>query len=85
MSKTSKPNNVLNGKTSISPSQQTVDMMNRILTTKQLEDPTVQKVMEVIASDSFQKTVGTTRSTDAKRILPTLCLTRGNRGGKHGF
>ena len=55
MSKTSKPNNVLNGKTSISPSQQTVDMMNRILTTKQLEDPTVQKVMEVIASDSFQK------------------------------
>ena len=40
---------------SASPDQSMNDIMNRILTPEQREDPTFQKMMEVVASDSFQE------------------------------
>ena len=40
---------------SASSEQSMTDIMNRILTPEQREDPTFQRVMEVVASDSFRK------------------------------
>ena len=58
--KSSKPNKVPRAKASASGSssiQKMVDMMNGILPPDQREDPRVEKLMEIMASDSFQKQV----------------------------
>lgn len=57
--KSSNPNKVSKAKTpaTLSPMQKMADIMNRGLTPEQRESPTVQKLMEIIASDSFQEQV----------------------------
>ena len=52
------PNKVSKGKITSSPAprmQQTIDMMNRMLSPEQRKDPTAQKMMEIMASESFQQ------------------------------
>ena len=53
------PSGIPSDKSSASGSsgQSMNDIMNRILTPEQREDPTFQKVMEVVGSDAFQKQV----------------------------
>ncbi len=55
--KASAPSNVPSGEPAVSSSseQSMTDMMNRFLTPEQRENPTFQKVMKVMESDSFQK------------------------------
>ena len=55
--KASEPNEVASGESSVSPSAEPsmTDIMNRILTPEQREDPTFQKMMKVMESDSFQE------------------------------
>ena len=55
--KASAPNEVPSGESSASTSfgQSMTDMMNRFLTPEQRENPTFQKMMKVVESDSFQK------------------------------
>ena len=48
------PKEVPSGKSSVSPGQQTIDIMNRFLTPEQREDPAFQRVMKIVASDAFQ-------------------------------
>ena len=55
--KAPEPKEVPSDESSVSASseQSMTDIMNRILTPEQREDPTFQRVMEVVASDSFRK------------------------------
>ena len=55
--KVSEPNEVPSDESSVSsaPEQSLTDIMNRFLTPEQREDPTFQKMMKVMESDSFQK------------------------------
>ena len=57
LDKASEPSDVPSGEPSASTSlgQSMTDMMNRILTPEQRENPIFQKVMKVVESDSFQK------------------------------
>ena len=54
-----KPSGVPKDKSAVSVSsdQQMTDIMNRILTPEQREDPMFQRVMKVVGSDAFQKQV----------------------------
>ena len=55
--KASAPSDVPSGKSSgsVSFEQSMTDIMDRFLTPEQREDPTFQRMMKVVASDSFQK------------------------------
>jgi hypothetical protein len=55
--KSSSPNKVPKGKASVSVPRlhNMADMMNRVLPPEQRENPTVKKIMEIMASDSFQE------------------------------
>ena len=57
--KASEPNENQSGESSVSssPGQSMTDIMNRILTPEQRENPTFQKMMKVMESDSFQKQI----------------------------
>lgn len=56
----SEPNEIASDESSgsASPGQSMTDMMNRFLTPEQREDPTFQKMMKVMESDTFQKQMG---------------------------
>ena len=59
--RSSRPNQAPQEKTSAalvsSPMQKMAGLMNRMLSPEQREDPTVQKMMEIMASESFQQQV----------------------------
>ena len=52
-----------------SPIQKVVEIMNRNSTPEQQADPTFQKMMEIMASDSFQEQVEQQKPKDPKDIL----------------
>ena len=53
--KASDPGDVQRGNASVSPEQRTVDMMSSLLSPDKLEDPAVQKTIEIMTSASFQE------------------------------
>ena len=67
------PNKTPKGKTAADstslPIQKVVEIMNRYSTPEQQADPTFQKMMEVMASDSFQEQVEQQKPKDPKDIL----------------